>query len=541
MAAIAYGAESGGNPTATNPSGATGLWQIEVPGSSGGYTAAQLMDPLTNAKRAVELLGNGSGISNWGQGTGDAIGTAVQANGNKPLTPQQAQQYATNPPVNATLDAMVTTTTPTTSTTSAAPATPAAPGSLTVGAAEPSAGGVSSSGNLAGASPSTTNQAPMAGVDLSNFHGYDLTKIPQAELGNTEYAIQEYVTDPSLQAKINQDMQQNFGYQSWATKIPQLNAVLIAAATQGWNENTFIGAVTATDWWKDTNQNQRAWQQMQGDDPATAHELLTQSKEKALATANQLGVTLTAKQLDAIGNYIASGTATQSGVLGAVSGTLQEQIDQQVVYAATGQKQKGVNYATGLSSSGDLQVATQQGTNPSNLFGTSEYLYDQFKQIAQNYMMYSSSASSPLDDKGLMSYVESAMQNFTGSNSFGNSNLEQGAIANFTEQMQQQASSLYPSMATAINKMGVTPATYVQPIQNLIANTLGTTADNVDLTSPQYNWAIAIPPGATQAPTQDQILQKLVTTPEYDSSNNAVSNAKTITSGLAAQFGVGGL
>ena len=336
-------------------------------------------------------------------------------------------------------------------------------------------------------------------------------------------------------------MQQNFGYQSWATKIPQLNAVLIAAATQGWNENTFIGAVTATDWWAQTNQNQRAWQQMQGDDPATAHELLTQSKEKALATANQLGVTLTAKQLDAIGNYIASGTATQSGVLGAVSGTLQEQIDQQVVYAATGQKQKGVNYATGLSSSGDLQVATQQGTNPSNLFGTSEYLYDQFKQIAQNYMMYSNSASSPLDDKGLMSYVESAMQNFTGSNSFGNSNLEQGAIANFTEQMQQQASSLYPSMATAINKMGVTPATYVQPIQNLIANTLGTPADNVDLTSPQYNWAIAIPPGATQAPTQDQNLQKLVTTPEYDSSNNAVSNAKTITSGLAAQFGVGGL
>ena len=541
MAAIAYGAESGGNPTATNPSGATGLWQIEVPGSSGGYTAAQLMDPLTNAKRAVELLGNGSGISNWGQGTGDAIGTAVQANGNKPLTPQQAQQYATNPPVNATLDAMVTTTTPTTSPAPAAPATPAAPGSLTVGAAETSAGGVSSSGNLAGASPSTTNQAPMAGVDLSNFHGYDLTKIPQAELGNTEYAIQEYVTDPSLQAKINQDMQQNFGYQSWATKIPQLNAVLIAAATQGWNENTFIGAVTATDWWAQTNQNQRAWQQMQGDDPATAHELLTQSKEKALATANQLGVTLTAKQLDAIGNYIASGTATQSGVLGAVSGTLQEQIDQQVVYAATGKKQKGVAYATGLSSTGDLQVATQGGTQPNNLFGTSEYLYDQFKQIAQNYMMYSNSASSPLDDKGLMSYVESAMQNFTGSNSFGNSNLEQGAIANFTEQMQQQASSLYPSMATAINKMGVTPATYVQPIQNLIANTLGTTADNVDLTSPQYNWAIAIPPGATQAPTQDQILQKLVTTPEYDSSNNAVSNAKTITSGLAAQFGVGGL
>jgi hypothetical protein len=81
MAGVAL-VESGGNPTETNPSGATGLWQIEVP--LHGKTQAQMLDPNQNAAEAVYLLGDGSGISNWGTGTGDWLGTAVQAGGSKP-------------------------------------------------------------------------------------------------------------------------------------------------------------------------------------------------------------------------------------------------------------------------------------------------------------------------------------------------------------------------------------------------------------------------------------------------------------------------
>lgn len=48
--------ESSGNPDAYNPSGATGLWQIEYPDSDVlGYTPTQLDNPLDNAKAAVAL------------------------------------------------------------------------------------------------------------------------------------------------------------------------------------------------------------------------------------------------------------------------------------------------------------------------------------------------------------------------------------------------------------------------------------------------------------------------------------------------------
>jgi hypothetical protein len=51
--------ESGGNPDAYNPSGATGLWQIEYPGSDVlGYSSSELDDAADNAKAAVALSGN---------------------------------------------------------------------------------------------------------------------------------------------------------------------------------------------------------------------------------------------------------------------------------------------------------------------------------------------------------------------------------------------------------------------------------------------------------------------------------------------------
>lgn len=107
MAAVAYYGESGGNPEAKNSSGATGLWQT-IMGAQGQafqkqWAGADLTDPNTAAKVAIAQLGNGSGISNWGSGTGDSVGTYIQAAGNKPLTPEQIQSQvwagAINPSV----------------------------------------------------------------------------------------------------------------------------------------------------------------------------------------------------------------------------------------------------------------------------------------------------------------------------------------------------------------------------------------------------------------------------------------------------------
>ena len=79
--------ESGGDPTAYNSSGATGLWQIEYPGSDVlGYSSAQLDNPLDNAKAAVALSKNTMAglLSNWtAYEPAGAAAAIVKQNGGK--------------------------------------------------------------------------------------------------------------------------------------------------------------------------------------------------------------------------------------------------------------------------------------------------------------------------------------------------------------------------------------------------------------------------------------------------------------------------
>jgi len=68
MAAIAEQRESGGWSGAWNSTGATGLWQIEWPGSApSGMSREELFTPEGNARAAVRLSGNSlAGVnSNW--------------------------------------------------------------------------------------------------------------------------------------------------------------------------------------------------------------------------------------------------------------------------------------------------------------------------------------------------------------------------------------------------------------------------------------------------------------------------------------------
>lgn len=95
MAAIAL-LESGGNTQASNPSGATGLWQVEWPlhsDLSPDGSRQALYDPTVNAKAAIAILNGGAGLcSGWGtvQG-GDALGIAVCRGGSTPWTTAQIQ------------------------------------------------------------------------------------------------------------------------------------------------------------------------------------------------------------------------------------------------------------------------------------------------------------------------------------------------------------------------------------------------------------------------------------------------------------------
>ena len=518
MAAVAYYGESGGQSNATNASsGAAGLWQIASQYQSDAFNKAHppasMHDPLANAKAAVALFDNGPGIVNW---KADYVGQEVIANGNKPFDAAQLAAVKTN--ISAAGGGAGT-------------ANAVNPAPIDVGGAKE---------NFA---------APMAGVDLKNFHGFDLSSFANSNnLGNAEKAIEAFADPKAVDStglNLQQRIAQDYGYTvGWALQHPEVGAVLIWAAAYA-DPSTAAGRaqelsqLQKTTWYQTTNENKRAWEQTQATDPAKAASELADAQDKVQATANQIGVTLSAKQLHSIALTYASLAATPEGVLGAVSGTSQEQLDQMVVDAVTTvQKTGGLPGVDTTASFNPGAFKPTAGTTTGDTTGIAGQLAEQFKSIAQQYMLYSSSPSSPLTDATIQQYVASALQNYTGSGSYGSSNLINGAVANFTAQMQAQAAQLYPSMAAAI-KMGTTPSTYAQPIQSLVSNTLGINSNDVDLTSPKWNWTIATPAGGA-APTQDQILQKLVTMPEYDTSNNAVDNAHAVSNSLMNLFGTGG-
>jgi hypothetical protein len=416
--------------------------------------------------------------------------------------------------------------------------------------------------------PSQPAAQPIAGADIKDFYGYDLSPwAGSPDLGKMEQAIKQYVIDPGYKATIDQKLTTEYGYQTnWWKSIPEVNAVMIYAATSldpsnATQQNEFQSLLAQTNWWKTTTSNGRYWDEaygtngQNGTDPAQAQQALQNAQEKVLADANQIGVTLSKQELDAIALTYAKNNYVASGSFGTASGTAAEWLDQAIIDTLENiQGQKIGKIPTDFSTlaAGQSQfgqdtsgnpTSTSTGT-PTGLTGIAAELYSGFQNIAQQYLMYNPSnpSGSLLTQQSLLDQVEKSLQNYTGTgSSFGSSNLIAGAEAQFTQQMMTQAAQMYPSLAASI-QAGVTPQAYVQPYQSAIGSMLDIDPASINFTTPQWNWVIATPSanGTKTALTLDQVQQKLATTPMFDQSNNAQQMADSVTKTLSQQFGFGG-
>jgi hypothetical protein len=416
--------------------------------------------------------------------------------------------------------------------------------------------------------------APIAGANIKNFYGYDLTPFNNStELGKMEQTIKQYVIDPGYAKTIDTKLQTTYGYQTnWWKKIPEVNTVMLYAAvnldpSNATQQNEFQSMLAQTGWWKTTTSNARYWDEAfgtngsQGTDPAQANQALTNAQEKVLADANQIGVTLSKQELNAIALTYAKNNYVASGSFGTASGTAAEWLDQAIIDTLLniqGQNAGKIpkNFSTlapgqnqfTLDTTGAPGTTTTGAGTPTGLFGISGQLYNGFQQIAQQYMMYNPNnpAGSLLTQKDIMDHVQSALQNYTGSgSSFGSSNLINGAEATFTELMKQQAKQMYPTLAGSIDA-GTTPQAYFAPYASTISNMLyGTSANasTINLMDPKWNWAIATPDpktGVKNPLTLDQVQQKIVTMPQWQQSNNAQQMGTDVTTSLNKLFGMGG-
>jgi hypothetical protein len=416
--------------------------------------------------------------------------------------------------------------------------------------------------------PSQPQAAPIAGADVKNFYGYDLSAWQGSPvLGTMENAIKNYVEDPGYAKQVQQKLETEYGYQTnWWKSIPEVNAVMIYAATSldpsnATQQNEFQSLLAQTNWWQTTTSNGRYWDEAYGTngspgtDPAQAQQALQNAQEKVLADANQIGVSLSKQQLDAIALTYAKNNYVASGSFGTASGTAAEWLDQAIVDTLENIQGQNVGkiptdfstLAPGTSNFSSVATGGAAATNtatPTGLTGIAAQLYASFQNIAQQYLMYNPSnpAGSLLTNQQLLQQVQTTLQNYTGSgSSFGSSNLISGAEAQFTQQMMQQASQLYPGMAASI-QAGTTPQAYAAPYSSVISQMTGIDPSSINYTDPQWNWVIATPnaQGVKTPLTLDQVQQKLATTPMFDQSNNAQGMADSVTQQLSANFGFGG-
>ena len=367
--------------------------------------------------------------------------------------------------------------------------------------------------------PSQPAAQAIAGADIKDFYGYDLTPWANSpELGTMENAIKNYVVDPGYKSQIDQKLTTEYGYQTnWWKSIPEVNAVMIYAATSldpsnATQQNEFQSLLAQTSWWQTTTSNGRYWDEAygtngtNGTDPAQAQQALQNAQEKVLADANQIGVTLSKQELDSIALTYAKNNYVASGSFGTASGTAAEWLDQAIVDTLEniqGQKVGSIptDFSTLASGTSQFTLDTQgqasttgSGT-PTGLTGIAAELYAGFQNIAQQYLMYNPNnpSGSLITNQSLLNQVESALQNYTGTgSSFGSSNLISGAEAQFTQQMMTQASQMYPSLAASI-QAGTTPQAYVQPYTSVISNMTGIDPASINFTDPQWNWVIATP------------------------------------------------
>ena len=479
MAALAL-QQSGGDPTAVNHSdpngGSWGLWQINGGNSS-------ILDPLANAKAAVAMFRQ-DGLSPWstvntydaqGKVTGTTINPIVAAfnAGEDPLT------VATTPGIG-------------------------------------SQSGYNGYGGQGASIPQSAGQfgvsgqaAPIAGANVHDFHGFDLSAVPEPLLGQAEQNMLQYVQTPGQHEAVMTKIMDDFGMQSWAMAIPQVAGLLVSAAMGGWDKNIFISAIEKTQWWQQTNENQRAWQELQATDPGEARLMLNEASAKLTDTANQLGVTLSGGQLSQMALTLASNTATPKGTFVSPGhyGLTQEQIDIMVSGAYR-----------------FSQTTTQHGV--------AGELMDNFQKLAGQYLV----DATPQTVGG---WVQNAMNHqYTMQGDF-----VQGAVAGVEQYLKELSTKLYPTLKGAIDA-GITPYQAVDPLRNTIAGTLEIDPSSIDFSNPKWNWVLNSKDPKTGQPlgimNTDQINQKIMGNPTYgfQHTSNAIDMAYQMIDRLGKSFGV---
>lgn len=307
----------------------------------------------------------------------------------------------------------------------------------------------------------------------------DSTATPLTDQGAEYVAMAAYNSNPALQQYVQQEYGGDYG---WMLAIPELKAILVAAASAGWDGGRISSALYSTTWWKQNGSTVAAWQDLQARDPQQAQAEINQNTNTVRDAAQKLGVQLSDQQIQNIASYNTEFQWTAS--------TLNHVIATQ--YNAT--------------------------TNPTS--GTAAAFQDSAQQAMQTYAV-------PMSQQAIQQWTSQAV--------LGNADA-----AGLNDYLRNQAKQLYPFMTKAIDQ-GVTPQAFLAPYSSAAATLLGVSEGSISWSDPKWLSAVTQPgPGGEQTPaslTQFQNTLRSDPTFGYSKTSGAVAAAYTTAKTIATSFG----
>jgi hypothetical protein len=323
-----------------------------------------------------------------------------------------------------------------------------------------------------------------------------LAGIPNAP-GNTAAGAAGTSSQYALGADAIAQVQNAYPNLAWLLSVPDLGPLIVQWAQRGDSQTVVDAELQSTPFFRTSSDAVRKWIQEVESDPAQAQADMSAQTSAMNATLSSLGLKATPQQVQFL--------AQQSLAFGWTDQQIKDNINQAIVANPDGTF--SFHYAG--------QIA---GASPGG--GT----------LGANVNSINAEAA-----KYLVPISASTAQSFASAMAGGTMDA-----ASVTAYFQQQASSLYPSIAGAI-KAGITPADYVTPYKEVAAQLLGVSPNSIDMMKPQYSRALSAP-GPGGVPTAMSLYdfqQVLMKDPQYGYMNsvNAKDRASSIAQGLGEMFG----
>lgn len=285
--------------------------------------------------------------------------------------------------------------------------------------------------------------------------------------------------------------------------IPDLANLITEASQNGWTTQKFVGAVVATEWWRNTQASMREWQTLQGSQPAEAAARLERQKANIARSAEREGIVLNDNDLSDLATRYLSQGWDDNVLLGQLrarpdytgrsdSERLWETTLKTNPGEATRQRTNRQDAVSRIAMASGVQLTPTQVASLAERSLLQGWDENQIKDNVASFLSEETAIGGALvsENELRQTAAEWGFELNAGELQYWMQNIAKGVFApeDYQAQLRQRALQTWganPGLADAITR-GVSPTQFYQPYAKVIENELGTPVNQQDWRDPKY-------------------------------------------------------